>query len=255
MKFNELGRSFFRKKLQIRSNFVTTCTTKGTRGAKSPVDATFSGRSMVEMLGVLAIIGVLSVGALSGYSRAIFKYKINKQAEQVYQLIANTYQYFTQVKSLSANTGSSLIPFLEKMNLIPDGLKRVTTSLYDSLDTQISVYQSPGDNSITYFAFVLSSTLSKDKSSATQSCFNLAQIAKDYAINQESNFYMLTISTAQNNTTSNRYAYYGTRTVSNCSSVKCLKNISDNELMQACGQIADVRSSNENIHISITVFY
>ena len=30
-------------------------------------DAIFSGRSMVEMLGVLAIIGVLSVGAMSGY--------------------------------------------------------------------------------------------------------------------------------------------------------------------------------------------
>ncbi len=30
------------------------------------------GRSMLEMLGVLAVIGVLSVGALSGYSKAIF---------------------------------------------------------------------------------------------------------------------------------------------------------------------------------------
>ena len=32
---------------------------------------TQSGRSMVEMLGVLAIIGVLSVGAIAGYSKAI----------------------------------------------------------------------------------------------------------------------------------------------------------------------------------------
>ena len=36
---------------------------KSTR-AKLQKDATFSGRSMVEMLGVLAIIGVLSVGAI-----------------------------------------------------------------------------------------------------------------------------------------------------------------------------------------------
>ena len=45
-------------------------------------DATFSGRSMVEMLGVLAIIGVLSVGAMSGYSKAMMKYKLNKQIGQ-----------------------------------------------------------------------------------------------------------------------------------------------------------------------------
>ena len=37
-----------------------------------------NGRSMVEMLGVLAIIGVLSVGGIAGYSKAMFKHKINK---------------------------------------------------------------------------------------------------------------------------------------------------------------------------------
>ena len=56
---SERGRSFFRKKVQIRRNFATTCTQKSTQGAKLQADATFSGRSMVEMLGVLAIIGVL----------------------------------------------------------------------------------------------------------------------------------------------------------------------------------------------------
>ncbi len=37
-----------------------------------------TGRSMVEMLGVLAIVGVLSAGALKGYSAAMFKYKMNQ---------------------------------------------------------------------------------------------------------------------------------------------------------------------------------
>ena len=39
------------------------------------------GRSMVEMLGVLAIIGVLSVGGIAGYSKAMNKYKINKKCD------------------------------------------------------------------------------------------------------------------------------------------------------------------------------
>ena len=33
------------------------------------------GRSMIEMLGVLAIIGVLSVGGIAGYSQAMEKWK------------------------------------------------------------------------------------------------------------------------------------------------------------------------------------
>ena len=39
---------------------------------------TQSGRSMVEMLGVLAIIGVLSVGGIAGYSKAMYKHKMSK---------------------------------------------------------------------------------------------------------------------------------------------------------------------------------
>ena len=37
-----------------------------------------TGRSMVEMLGVLAIIGVLSVGGIAGYTMAMNKYKANE---------------------------------------------------------------------------------------------------------------------------------------------------------------------------------
>ncbi|MBO7333238.1 MAG: type II secretion system protein, partial [Alphaproteobacteria bacterium] len=33
------------------------------------------GRSMIEMLGVLAIIGVLSVGGLSGYTMAMNRHR------------------------------------------------------------------------------------------------------------------------------------------------------------------------------------
>ena len=36
------------------------------------------GRSMVEMLGVLAVIGVLSAGGLAGYSKAMYRYKLSK---------------------------------------------------------------------------------------------------------------------------------------------------------------------------------
>lgn len=37
-----------------------------------------SGRSMVEMLGVLAIIGVLSIGGIAGYTMAMNRYRANE---------------------------------------------------------------------------------------------------------------------------------------------------------------------------------
>ncbi len=46
------------------------------------------GRSMVEMLGVLPIIGVLSIGGIAGYSKAMFKYKMNKTMDIISHAIA-----------------------------------------------------------------------------------------------------------------------------------------------------------------------
>ena len=46
-----------------------------------------SGRSMIEMLGVLAIVGVLSAGGIAGYSMAMQNYKTNALIEKV-QIIA-----------------------------------------------------------------------------------------------------------------------------------------------------------------------
>ena len=40
-----------------------------------------SGRSMVEMLGVLAIIGVLSVGGIAGYSLSMRRHRANQIAD------------------------------------------------------------------------------------------------------------------------------------------------------------------------------
>lgn len=46
-----------------------------------------NGRSIPEMLGVLAIVGILSVGGIAGYGRAMMKYKLNKQLAQYTAII------------------------------------------------------------------------------------------------------------------------------------------------------------------------
>ena len=56
------------------------------------------GRSMIEMLGVLAIIGVLSVGGIAGYSKAMHRYRVNKAIEQITLIAANMRSFFGQSK-------------------------------------------------------------------------------------------------------------------------------------------------------------
>ena len=50
-----------------------------------------SGRSMVEMLGVLAIIGVLSVGGIWGYSLSMRRHRANGVADYVSKFALGVY--------------------------------------------------------------------------------------------------------------------------------------------------------------------
>lgn len=90
-----------------------------------------SGRSMIEMLGVLAIIGVLSVGGIAGYSKAMNKFKTNKVADNVSMLVANIKTMYAQQSSFNGLTKSSAV----SMGLVPDEL--VTT--YPSGNTDNAV--------------------------------------------------------------------------------------------------------------------
>ncbi len=80
-----------------------------------------SGRSMIEMLGVLAIIGVLSVGGISGYSKAMQKYRINKTIEQITLIAGNVRTFFASQGNYaglsSSDTGKAII---KKAKLVPD---------------------------------------------------------------------------------------------------------------------------------------
>ncbi|MBQ8671880.1 MAG: hypothetical protein IJ525_05090 [Alphaproteobacteria bacterium] len=66
---------------------------------ESGADVSQYGRSMIEMLGVLAIIGVLSVGGIAGYSKAMMKYKINKTIEQITLIAGNIRAFFAPQRS------------------------------------------------------------------------------------------------------------------------------------------------------------
>ena len=53
-----------------------------------------NGRSMVEMLGVLAIIAVLTSGALVGYSKAMRRHRLNETITQVALMMTNIRSFY-----------------------------------------------------------------------------------------------------------------------------------------------------------------
>ena len=62
-------------------------------------DVCSAGRSMIEMLGVLAIIAVLTVGGIAGYSKAMTQFKVNKIIAETNQSIASAHEYASKDKS------------------------------------------------------------------------------------------------------------------------------------------------------------
>ena len=77
-----------------------------------------SGRSMIEMLGVLAIIGVLSVGGIAGYSKAMNKFKTNKVSDNVSMLVANIKTLYAQQNTYTDLDNANAV----SMGVVPDEL-------------------------------------------------------------------------------------------------------------------------------------
>ena len=69
------------------TGFLSDVYKKSTRARKFLADGVQCGRSMIEMLGVLAIIAVLSVGGIAGYSKAMLMWESNIQKNLITELL------------------------------------------------------------------------------------------------------------------------------------------------------------------------
>ena len=96
-----------------------------------------NGRSMVEMLGVLAIIGVLSVGGIAGYSKAMNKYKINKTTDQVSMLVANIRTLFSSQGNYEGLTNAQAIKF----GVVPNDMytKSDGTDMHNAFNGNVTI--------------------------------------------------------------------------------------------------------------------
>ena len=115
-----------------------------------------TGRSMIEMLGVLAIIGVLSVGGIAGYSKAMNKFKTNKVADNVSMIVANVKTLYAQQNTYKGlNNGTAV-----SMGVIPDelGTEVANTSqatLTNAFNGPVFIKQSDSTSSDDGKAFII----------------------------------------------------------------------------------------------------
>lgn len=111
-----------------------------------------SGRSMVEMLGVLAIIGVLSIGGISGYSKAMAKYRVNKTLDQISMLVMNIRSLFSASVSYNGLNAKVAID----MGIIPGDMQTGTGNDIKIINAyQGGVFVDTGDTGGTDRSFIV----------------------------------------------------------------------------------------------------
>ncbi len=187
-----------------------------------------TGRSMVEMLGVLAIIGVLSVGAIAGYQKAMFKYKLNKQAQQLNQIISTGLRYRGQFSDAEITTSSQNITILNKyfikMNEIPKEMIKDEDTIYDVFNVKLRYDYYHTEKQTTIFFF----PPNNEDNYSLEICRNIIKTAKEY--NQDI-YHLAAISGTENSYNKSIY-YYGDNYCS--SGTKCIKDLTLSAIEDIC---------------------
>lgn len=98
------------------------------------------GRSMVEMLGVLAIIGVLSVGGIAGYARAMAYFKINKTMNEVSHIAAAARAMFGKYESYASLGEYTNINLLKKTRIVPDEMFKIVKVENEDVETLVNPF-------------------------------------------------------------------------------------------------------------------
>ena len=214
-----------------RSNKFANCLDLDTP-IKSECDSLCAGRSMVEMLGVLAIIGVLSVGAIAGYGKAMLKYKLNKQTEQlntVINAVDRNLRSFDDIK-LKSDSGISIAQYFIKMGEIPQEMIKngINNVIFDTFNTSIQIHKEYFDPTTVYVIY-MRPPLSTSSNENLAICQNIITVAKEHA----DSLYTL-YAYHYNNNQIVYTPYYGDKYCFDSS--KCIRNINLDDIHKICTQ-------------------
>jgi len=113
------------------------------------------GRSMIEMLGVLAIVGVLSVGGISGYSKAMAKVKRDRLISEISETVIGIRTLYFQQKNFSTISTTALA----RSRVIPsemyeeNDINNDPITLTHALNGEVLVFPSNGSDENDNLAF------------------------------------------------------------------------------------------------------
>lgn len=108
-----------------------------------------NGRSMIEMLGVLSIIGILTVGGFNLVSKTISENRVNKVIDEVSDLARRTRVVFREfIYDKNPSDGADMSEYIHSAKAYPDVLEWVSNKKYflDDEDVQMSVSYKKKDN-------------------------------------------------------------------------------------------------------------
>ena len=186
-----------------------------------------SGRSMIEMLGVLAIIGVLSVGGIAGYSKAMEMWNINKAVEQYSYIINGLIKPADELKTSGDKNGVMFYEYLtvvEALGLLPPSWsnKHDNIGIHDDLGNYLQFFVRNKNVVIDFYLGGIgfeTDSWYKSNSFSPKLCQEIVQNV----------FYPL--HSVVNNVYLVKESYYGDAF---CASKKCLSGIKISEINSLC---------------------
>ena len=179
---------------------------------------------MIEMLGVLAIIAVLSVGGIAGYSKAMETYKLNRYREGLAELLSNFLQVKEQLTYEKGGRTTNYSQILSAMNMLPAEFKLTGNDLRDEFGNGLLIYH---DNRYAYENhYGFSFTLRKNKKTSLV-CQALIETAKSFQ-NDISQMYRYSATGAN----TPYYTAYGNK---HCSKgTKCISDLTVSDIKGMC---------------------
>ena len=176
------------------------------------------------MLGVLAIIGVLSVGGIAGYSKAMEKWKANRLVSEYSYLFVGLLENIAEFRRLPDDTG--LTSVVEAKSLVPKTWKKISERAFnDSDDNYIAVFAR--HNRLVIDMYLGNMRLNNDGKYASLSfspkfCSELMQ---NVVTPLAPVLYMVWF-------TNSNIVYYGD--MMDCNHYKCIRNASLVDIKEAC---------------------
>ena len=144
-----------------------------------PQGAREHGRSMIEMLGVLAIIAVLSVGGIAGYSKAMMMWRSNVQKNMLTELISGVIRFQSNLPpDIGDAPDIDLTPMLGAMGLLPEETKYDDNWIQDKYGIRAQVGYGYG---VYFIRLYYVPTAGEGISPYQELCRNVVQVIKPLA--------------------------------------------------------------------------